>query len=315
MRSTITRFSILFLIPALILGSISTAGAVEIGLAWAGQSGMANRVTAGLEKGFAELAPQIKIEYKKELGTIDNLAKVVSDWEKTKKGIILLRSNAAEWLGQNKTAIPTFIGGCNHPGILGAVSNFQKPEGNITGVTYYLPHETQFEIFSAILPNMKSVLLLLGKGNPSASVDQDGTKAVCSKMGITYNERFCANAAEAVQAVTDFKGKVSTFIIGNQAVIMDNASKIVSAAGKTPVVSYSNKAVKDGALCGFVADDNKLGYMLAESVVAVLIKGKSIADVPIKVDPDPKFFLNATTAQQLGIDVPYDILSTATIIE
>ncbi len=302
-------------VSMLVVGSVTAANATDIGLAWAGKSGMAKRVTAGFEQGMKEKAPDIKIEYQKELGSIDDLAVVAAKWEKEKNGMVLLRSNAAEWLGQNPPTIPTFIGGCNNPAQLGAVKNLQAPEGNITGVTYYLPVDSQFEIFQAIIPDLKSVLLLLGGGNPSASVDQAATKAVCEKLGIKYQEKLCATTEDAIKAVEEYKGKVSVIIIGNQSLNIDNAENIVKAAGNTPVLSYSSKPVKAGALAGFVADDQKLGYMLAESVVAVLKNGKTIKEVAVKVDPEPKFYINAKTAEALKIDIPFTILETATVIQ
>ncbi|MCP4574758.1 MAG: hypothetical protein GY846_00520 [Deltaproteobacteria bacterium] len=304
-----------FCVSILMLSGVTVANATDIGLAWAGKSGMAKRVTAGFDQGMKELAPDIKIEYQKELPSIDDLAVVAGKWEKEKNGMVLLRSNGAKWLGQNPPAIPTFIGGCNNPKQLGAVKNLQAPEGNITGVTYYLPVDTQFEIFQAIIPDLKSVLLLLGAGNPSAPVDQAATKAVCEKLGIKYEEKLCDTEEDAIKAVEANKGKVSVIIIGNQSLNIDNAENIVKAAGNTPVLSYSSKPVKVGALGGFVADDKKLGYMLAESVVAVLKNGKAIKAVPVKVDPEPKFYINAKTAEALKIEIPFTILESATVIQ
>lgn len=302
-------------VSVLVFGGVATVSAMEVGLAWAGKSGMAKRVTAGFDQGMKEKAPDIKIEYKKELGSIDELARVAAKWEKEKTGMVLLRSNAAKWLGKNPPTIPTFIGACNNPKQLGAVMDLQAPEGNITGVTYYLPVDTQFEIFQAIIPDLKSVLLLLGEGNPSASVDQAATKAVCEKLGMKYVEKLCATTEDAIKAVEAYKGKVSVIIIGNQALNIDNAENIVKAAGNTPVLSYSSKPVKVGALGGFVADDHKLGYMLAESLVAVLKNGKAVKDVAVKVDPEPKFYINAKTAEVLKLDIPFTILETATVIQ
>ena len=304
-----------FCVSMVMLGSVSMASATEIGVAWAGKSGMSNRVAAGFDQGIKELAPQMSVEYQKELGSVDELAQVAGKWEKEKDGMVLLRSNAAKWLGQNPPAIPTFIGGCNNPKQLGAVKNLEAPEGNITGVTYYLPVDAQFEVFQAIIPDLKSVLLLLGKNNPSAVVDQGATQAVCKKMGIAYEEALCETKEDVSKAVEAFRGKVSVIIIGNQALIIDNAEDIVTAAGSTPVLSYSSKPVKAGALGGFVADDKSLGYMLAESVVAVLKDGKPIKAVAVKVDPDPKFYVNAKTAEALKLEIPFAILETATVIE
>lgn len=298
-----------------VLAWISPAAAVEIGVAWAGKSGMSNRVAKGFEKGMAEKAPDIKIEYQKELASVDDLAKVATQWDKTKTGMVLIRSNAAKWLAKNPPHIPTFIGGCNNPEQLGAVKDMKAPEGMITGVTYFLPVEKQFEIFKAILPNMKSVLLLLEDGNASTLIDQKETKAVTEKLGIAYNEVIAKSPQDLLAAVESYKGKVSAIIVGNVALAIDNTKAVVEAAGATPVLSYSSKPVNSGALGGFSADDEKLGYMLAESVVAILKNGKAVKDVPVKVDPDPKFYVNAKTADKTGVQIPYTILEAATIIE
>lgn len=294
---------------------VSSLHATEIGFAWAGKSGMANRVTTGFEKGMAEFAPDIKIEAHKELPSVEALAEVAAGFQKEKDGMVILRSNGAKWLGMNPPAIPTFIGGCNHPGQLGAVKDLEAPEGNITGVTYFLPVSTQFETFKAILPGLESVLLLFDPSNPSEAIDRQGTREVCESLGIAYNEKGCGSKEEVVAAVQEYQGKVGAMIIGNQATIIDNTTAAVEAAGTTPVLAYSSKPVKDGAVGGFVADDVQLGYMLAQSVADVLLKGKAVKAVPVKMDPKPKFYVNVKSAQRLGLEVPYEILEAATIVE
>jgi putative tryptophan/tyrosine transport system substrate-binding protein len=315
-NSMLSRFWIAVVTAFLfVIFSFSSLQAMEIGVAWAGKSGMSNRVTQGFEKGMAEFAPDIKIEYQKELPSVDALAEVAARFQKEKKGMVILRSNGAKWLGQNPPSIPTFIGGCNHPGQLGAVKNLAAPEGNITGVTYFLPVRTQFEIFKAVLPGLESVLLLIDPSNPSTVIDQEGTREVCESLGIAYNESACGSKDEVLGAVEAYLGKVTAMIIGNQATIIDNTAAAVEAAGNTPVFSYSSKPVKDGAVGGFAADDVQLGYMLAQSVVDVLVKGQAIKSVPIKVDPKPKFYINVKSAQRLNLDIPYEILETATLVE
>lgn len=302
-------------LPALFSASIVNAKTIEIGVAWAGKSGMAKRIAEGFIEGVKELNLDVKIEFHKELASVADLAAVAAKWQKEKQGMVLLRSNAAKWLAKNPPTIPTFIGGCNHPSRLGVVKNLQAPEGNITGVTYYLPAASQFDVFKEIIPDLKSVLLLLEKGHPSALIDQEGTKAACSKLGIRYNEKFSETRAETIAAVKHYRGKVSAIILGNQALIFDDAENIVAAANETPVLSFSSKPVKVGALGGLAADDTKLGYMLAYSVADVLARGKNIKTVPVKVDPDPKLYLNANTALRLQIEIPFHLVEAATVIE
>ncbi len=299
----------------IIFSGYHQAGAIDIGLAWAGKSGMAERVAQGFDQGIAELAPDIKVEYKKELGSIELLGEQVKSWSATKKGLVLLRSNAAEWLGDNPTSIPTFIGACNHPAQLGAVDDMKAPKGNITGVTYFIPAKTQFDIYAAIIPDLKSVFLLVESGHPGSEVDRAETRDVCKDLDIEYNEAVCDSVYDAIAAVKENDGKVSAFIFGNQALLLDNAKAVIDAASKTPFISYASRPVEAGALGGFAANDIKLGYMLAQSVIDVLKKEKSIEDVPVKTDPKPTFFVNVATAQKLGVEIPFDILESARIIE
>ncbi len=77
---------------------VACAGPTQLGLAWFGTSGMAKRVSAGFEKGMKEPAPDVAIEYKKELASEEEFARVVAAWEKEKNGMVLLRSNAATWV-------------------------------------------------------------------------------------------------------------------------------------------------------------------------------------------------------------------------
>ncbi len=139
MKKTMTMVLVLFT-ATLLFGQASDCAAQDIGVAWVGKSGMANRVLAGFEETIKKAGSDIKIEYKKELAGLDDLKATVEAWQKDKKGMVILRSNGAKWLGKNPPQVPTFIGGCNHPVQLGAVKSLDSPEGNITGVTYFIPY-------------------------------------------------------------------------------------------------------------------------------------------------------------------------------
>jgi putative tryptophan/tyrosine transport system substrate-binding protein len=307
-----------WLIASLFIVALVTpvqAQSIKIGFAWAGSSGMADRVTAGFDERIKEIGSTIEIEYHKNLPDIDTLSRVVAQYQKTKNGMVILRSNGATYLARHAPAIPTFIGGCNHPGELGTIQNLNAPEGSITGVTYFLPVETQFDVFTAILPQMKSLVLLADKRNPSAEVDLSETQAICRKLKLQCVFEMSAGRAETLAAVKKHSATTDAFAIGNQAEVMDLTEQIVELAGTVPVVSYSSIPVMKGALGGFVADDVKLGRLLAETVVEVLIDRKPIRSVPVKVDPNPRFFLNAKTAEKLGLEIPYTVLEMAEIVQ
>lgn len=291
--------------------------AVDIGVAWVGKAGMPLRVMNGFTKGIKEKAPEVDftVDIQKELSSMQELEKVVAGFEKEKDGMVILRSNGAQWLAERKTSIPTFIGACNNPSQLGTVKNLSRPGGNITGVTYYIPASTHLEVFKAMQPQMKSVFLLMEQGHPGSLIDQNETQVACSKLGLTYDGKMCSSLEDVISTVKEKRDNVSAFIIGSEALVIDNTAKIIEAAGKTPVFAYSEKPIMSGAIAGYVADDEKLGYMLAESVIEVLVKGKDIGYISVKTDPQPTLYINGTTYQKIGLIIPPKILGVAKIIQ
>jgi putative ABC transport system substrate-binding protein len=73
--------------------------------------------------------------------------------------------------------------------------------------------------------------------------------------------------------------------------------------------------VKSGAVAGVAADDFKLGGMLAESVVDVVVKGKPVSQVPVKIDPDPRISVNESIMRTLGLTFPDTIMKKAEIVK
>jgi len=309
----VKRFYVFSLVAVVLLGFTAIASAKDIGVAWVGKSGMANRVNAGLEKGLADKG--INIEFSKEMGSTDELGPLFAKWSSEKDGIVLLRSNGAKWLGKNPPSIPTFIGGCNNPVVLGTVKNMDAPGGNITGVTYFIDPDYMLPIFQALLPDMNSIALIVDANNPSAGVDMQSTKAACGKNGITYNEVKVTSKDEAAQKIGELSGKVSAIILGTQALLMDATAELVAAAGNTPVLAYNKKSVSEGALAGFAADDNKLGMMLADIVVDVVINGKPIGSIPVAVDPEPGLYLNEGAAEKFGITIPEELMESIKLVK
>lgn len=300
-------FSILFFV---------NTHAKDIGIAWEGKASMQDAILKGFLLNSKTFKKNLNIEIKKELKSVKELKELALKWDKEKDAMILLRSSAAKMLTYTKTNIPTFIGGCNHPVALGTVDNFLSPSGNITGVTYYLNKKPTLKMIKLFLPDMKSILFLGEKNHFSTPIEQKETKELLTSIfKIEYNEFISDNLEDILEEVKKRKDNVSAIILGNQALVSNNARIIASTAGKTPVFSYGKSAIKNGALAGYVADDFKLGIELSESVYSVLYENKQIKDVPIKIDTQPIFYVNKTTLDNLKMKIPYRLKNKVVFID
>jgi ABC-type uncharacterized transport system substrate-binding protein len=46
----------------------------------------------------------------------------------------------------------------------------------------------------------------------------------------------------------------------------------------------------------------------------VVVQGKAVMNVPVKVDPDPLFILNMSMVKKLGLTVPDEVKSAARLV-
>jgi putative tryptophan/tyrosine transport system substrate-binding protein len=298
------------------LGTFGRADAKEVAVIWDTKSAMPNNVALAFLPAARQLAPDLKVTLYRELKDFDEAKRVFHDCERNVDGIVFLRSSGAEFLGKITPKVPCFVGACNNPAELGTIKNLNAPEGMVTGVTYAIPYEKRFEIIRKLFPNIKSVAILVEKGHPSGPLEQAGTREQCERLGLVYKE-VVASSLDALLDGTKNLGKVDLIIISNTRLVMDRVGSLlaITNAEKIPMFSYADKPVTLGAVAGMAADDAKLGMMLAESVVDVVVKGKPISQVPVKMDPNPKITVNEIMMKSLGLQFPDAILKEAILIK
>ncbi len=292
-------------------GTPSWGEPIPVGVAWESPSGMADRVLLGMQQ---TLPTEITLDIRKNLEGPEALREVIAEFESTKKAMVILRSSGAIVLAPRSLTIPTFIGAANNPMELGVAESLTKPKKNLSGVTYYLPARMKLETFQQIYPDLANVLLLVEEGHPSSPIDMRETEEAAPDLGLSVEVVSCKTIEEAQKAIEESPENISV-ILGSQALFIDGASALVQAAGKRPIFSYSEKPVEKGAFCGVVAEDVKLGTILGNMVSKVLLQGVDVNSLGIETDPDPKLLLNVSRIEALGLNIPYDLLETATLIE
>jgi putative tryptophan/tyrosine transport system substrate-binding protein len=317
MRKTSVR-SILFLVlsfATIVPGLVGWSQAKEIAVIWDTKSAMVSTLVMGFLPAIKQIAPDLKVTLYRELKDMEEAKRVFHEYEPTVDGIVFLRSSGAKYLATIDPKVPCFVGACNNPSELGVIKNLNAPEGKVTGVTYFIPYDKRFAIIKSLFPDVKSVGLLVEKGHPSGPIEQAGTRAECERRGIAYKEVVASNLPELLEKTKNL-GKVDLYIITNTRLVMDNIVNLLPIANKskTPMFSYADKPVKSGAIAGVAADDTRLGAMLAESVVDVVVKGKPISAVPVKMDPDPKITINENMMKGLELTFPDSILQRAQMV-
>ncbi len=314
-RSSKLILALFVFLNILVGGSLVIAHAKEIAVIWDTKSAMPTNVNMALMAKLRELAPDLKVTPYAELKDMEEAKKVFHQCESSMDGIVFLRSSGAQYLSTIQPKVPCFIGACNNPVEIGVIKNLNAPEGMVTGVTYFIPYEQRFRIIRSLFPNVKSLGLLVEKGHPSGPIEQAGTREQCQRQGITYHEVVASDLKQLIEG-TKSLGKIDLLILTNTKLVMDHVVGLlmITNPARIPMFSFADLPVNAGAVAGIAADDLKLGAMLAQSVADVVVHGKAISQVPVKMDPQPKLTVNEGMMRGLGLQFPEAMLKEAEIV-
>ncbi len=295
--------------------TFGVAHAAEIGISWPGKSASILVWEKAFKERLTAIAPDIKVETIKEVPTNEEFGAILKRFDAEKDAIVLFRSNAAEYVKANPTAKPTFFGSVNNVAELDIIKNPAKPEGNYTAASYFIAPEIQLQSFIALTPKVKSLAFVQEAGQASSAAEAGPSLEACRKLALTCQLIAIESADKIASAIQAKLGEVDALVIGRQAMIIDNAKAVIAAAGSKPVFTYHEKAVKDGALIGMTASNEKLGALLADAVAGVVLKGRKIADTPVILDTAPILYINMNSVQSLGVQVPVEMLGSANLIQ
>ena len=269
---------------------------------------------------MAVIAPEIKVESVKEVPMTEEFGAILKRFDEEKDAIVLFRSNSAEYVKSNPTRKPTFFGSVNDVAELDIIKNPEKPEANYTAASYFLAPEMELQSFITLTPKLKRLAFVqearqassaAEAGQASSAAEAGPSLEACRKLGLAC-QLIAISAPDQIASAIQVKlPEIDGLVIGRQALIIDNAKAVIAAAGEKPVFTYHEKAVKDGALVGMTAGNEKLGAALADAVAGVLLKGRKIQDTPVMVDTRPVLYINMNSAQKLGIQVPVELLGSA----
>jgi putative ABC transport system substrate-binding protein len=314
------RIFVVLLIAGCLIGGFQLADPVyaestqkKIVVMWVGKSGMSQRMYLAMRSHLRETAPQIQVDWRGELSDLDQGSRLFERFQKEYDAVVWFRGSGAKFLSTVQPSIPVFVGACNNPKILGAVKNLEAPEGMITGVTYYIPYSARFQFIRQLFPNIKRVALVAEQGHPSAPIDIEGTQRESAKYGIECLVVQGATSEDLLRQVENVAPKIDLLILAENRLVQDLtvAFLAITNRNKTPIFSYSEKPTKSGAVAGFVSRDNKRAEMLAESIVDVLIKGRPIRDVPVKMD-EARLVVNVAMAKLFEVKVSANLASRVT---
>jgi len=197
----------------------------------------------------------------------------------------------------------------------GVVANLNRPEGNITGVSFLenTLAAKRVALLTQMAPKASMIGMLVNPSNPDAAIETKDTQSAVQALGRTlvvvkasrdndFEPAFAALAAE----------NASAFTMGGDPFFTSQREKIVALCARYKLAAmYPQRTfVGAGGLMSygtsFVGAYHQWGIYVGR-----VLKGAKPTDLPVIQPTKFEFVLNLKAAKDLGLAVPPDLLVAA----
>jgi putative tryptophan/tyrosine transport system substrate-binding protein len=183
----------------------------------------------------------------------------------------------------------------------GLIKNPAKPEGRITGVSNFVSAYPQLKFFHTLYPKMKRVGFLYNPAEANSIYILHDVLSAAAKLGLEVVHGVVNNPKE-VESIAKNMGDVDAFYVSNDNTVASEWIAVVRVADerKVPAFTSDTALIKYGALAAYGVNQYEVGRVTATMVIR-LLKGESVASIPMITVNEPSRVLNEEKAKELGL--------------
>jgi putative ABC transport system substrate-binding protein len=268
------------------------------------------------EGGFVE-GRNVTIEYRWALGQYDRLAAQAAELvHKPVAVLVSLGSDVTALAAKAATAtIPIVFATAADPIELGLVASFNRPGGNITGVSFLAEAlvAKRLELLHEIVPVAASIGYLVNPTSPQVEAQIKNAENAARILGVrlvilnasTPSEIEVAFAILAERRSGALMTAADPFFFG-----LRNQLAALAARDAVPAIYQVREMVDAGGLMSYGPDLSDV-FRIVGGYVGRILKGDKPADLPVQQATKVELIINLKTAKTLGLTVPLALLGRA----
>jgi putative ABC transport system substrate-binding protein len=182
------------------------------------------------------------------------------------------------------------------------VSSLEHPEGNVTGVTDTPPLVEQLSFIEGCLPHLTNLGVMYNPGEANSVAMLEALMPLAKAKKITLIPGAASKSSEVQATARSLIGKVDAIFVGNDNTVISGLEPLVKIAlsSKVPLFVSDPDSVERGALAAYAYDQRQMGRQVG-TMVARVLKGENVKDMPVERAKDLKFSLNPKTAEMIKV--------------
>jgi putative tryptophan/tyrosine transport system substrate-binding protein len=259
----------------------------------------------------------VSIEYRWARGHYDQLESLAADLVRRQVAVIAATGGtiSAQAAKAATATIPIVFNVGDDPIKSGLVTSFNRPGGNITGVSTLSPalETKRLGLLRELVPRTAIIAVLLNATNPDVGLQRQDMNAVATALGQELRFFYASNESDLDAAFKSLvQQRADALLVGNDVFFTNRREQIVALAVRhaIPTIYAFRQFAESGGLMSYSTNLIEV-YRQIGVYVGRVLKGEKPADLPVVQPTKFELVINLKTAKVLGLTVPDKLLALA----
>lgn len=277
-------------------------------------------ILEGLAEGGYEVGKTITVDYQNANGNMPTQQQIAKKFIGNNPDVIIpITTPTSQSVVAGTKTIPIVFATVTDPVKAKLIDKYEKPGGNVTGVSDAAPIGEQLKMFREMIPGLKKIGFVYNPGLDNALATLGWVKEQGGPMGIEVVESPAPTTNEVIIATKKLVGKVDAIYIPNDTTVVAALESIVKIGQDTdtPIFTGETGGVERGAAGSIGLDYKEVGRVAGRMAAKVLDgenPGEIDAVIAYKVVDKFVIMVNKGSAEKMGMTVPQALLDRATKI-
>lgn len=281
-----------------------TAKPIEIGITQIVEHPSLDEIRQGIidqleTEGYYD-GQEINIDFKNAQGAMENTQMIAQEFQSQKKDLIVaITTPSAQAMKNVIEGIPVVFSAVTDPEGAGLIGP------GMTGVSNLTPIESQFDLFQALLPEVKTIGMVYNTAEANSVFLMERAKAKAEELGYKMELAVITSTNEMGIALDQLLPKVDMLYSVQDNMVASAFPVVVEMANEAgvPIIGTVQAFVDQGALAMDNASDYEVGLQTGKMVVRIL-EGAHVDDIPFETTQNTAFTVNEEALAFFGITLP-----------
>ena len=257
----------------------------------------------------------VAIEYRWGEGRTERFTEIAEEFVRLKVDLILTHNTPPTLAAKQATSvIPIVFATAGDPVGTGIVASLSRPGGNITGLSGQAPDTTgkRIELLREIVPGLRRLAMLADVGNPYTAHEIDEVHGAAHTLALEADVFEIRRAEDIGPAFKALEGRAQALYVPAVPLFFVNRVRVNTFAlvARLPTMYIIREPVEVGGLMSYGPNWRDM-WRRAANLVDKILRGAKPAELPVEQPTKFDLFINLTTANALGLEIPPTLLARA----